>query len=141
MTEARESRIRIGAACIRRRTTAGQILSTWVRPGSRAYIGFNANTSGARSFVVAPNTTSLIFQLNSGYSFSDQATVTQSITGTTWYYVEIEYNGGGSYTGRLYASDGTTLINSLTNDYGSTSTAYGIAIRTFGTGYIDTISI
>ena len=33
--------------------------------------------------------------------------------------VEIEYNGGGSYTGRLYASDGTTLINSLTNDYGN----------------------
>jgi len=122
-------------------TTAGQILSTWVAPGSRAYIGFNADSSGARSFVVAPNTTSLIFQLNSGYGYADQASVSQATTGSTWYYVEIEYNGGGSYTGRLYASDGTTLINSLTNDYGSTSTAYGIAIRTFGTGYIDTISI
>ena len=51
----------------------------------------------------------------------------------------MEYNGGGSYTGRLYASDGTTLINTLAVDYGSALPG-GVAMRGFGATDIDTIT-
>jgi hypothetical protein len=121
-------------------STIGQIWSWWVRFGAsgRAYLGFASSSSGTRSFVIAPNTTTLIFQNNVSYGYSDVTSVAQTYTYGNWYRAEVEYNGGGSYTGRLYDSDGTTLLNTLAVDYGSAQPG-GPAIRAFGTTDIDTI--
>jgi hypothetical protein len=122
-------------------STIGQKLAWWVSFSSttgRAYLGFASSSSGTRSFVVAPNTTNLIFQNNVSYGFSNVSEVAQTYSLTTWYKAEVEYNGGGSYTGRLYASDGTTLLNTLAVDYGSAQPG-GVAIRGFGNQGLDTI--
>ena len=125
-------------------STPGQRLSWWVRPssssGGRAYLGFASSSSGTRSFVVAPNTTSIICQTNSGYGYSDLTSASQTYTASTWYKAEVEYVSGGTYIGRLYASDGTTLLNSITCNYGSALPG-GIAIRSFSTFSMDTIEM
>jgi hypothetical protein len=123
-------------------STIGQKWSWWVRFGgttSRAYLGFASSSSGTRSFVVAQNTSQLLFQNNTTYGTYTIVTSTpQTYTLSSWYRAEVEYNGGGSYTGRLYGSDGTTLINTLAVDYG-TALPGGPALRGFGTTDIDTI--
>jgi hypothetical protein len=121
-------------------STVGQKLSWWVMPNSsgRAYLGFASSSSGTRSFVVATNYSTLICQNNSSYGYADINTVSQSYVYGTWYRAEVEYNGGGTYTGRLYAADGTTLLNSLVCNYGSALPG-GVAIRSFGSFNLDTV--
>ena len=48
--------------------------------------------------------------------------------------------GGGDFEGRLYSSDGTTLLNTVSYNFGSYCPG-GVAIRSFGGFYIDTIEI
>ncbi len=113
-------------------TVPGQTLYWWVNTqtnNGRAYFGFSATAAGTRTLTAAPNTDEFCFMDSTGWGYTIVATVPQSYTLNTWYKVVVEYLGGGGYEGRLYASDGVTLINSLFHDYGSASPG-GVAMRT-----------
>ncbi|MBI5490009.1 MAG: putative metal-binding motif-containing protein [Deltaproteobacteria bacterium] len=120
---------------------AGDRMTAWVRPGDgRAYIGFAASAGGCKSFVAAPNTTDIRFQDNAGWGFEELNYSTQSFAAGTWYLMEVEFYAGDTVTGRLYAADGTTLLNSVTQTF-SSSVVGGLALRTFGAFAVDTISV
>jgi len=124
-------------------TTSGEILSVWVRQAGtmltgRAYLGFASDATGTRSVVFGANTDEFQCQDNAGWTFTVLATVSQTYTVDTWYRIEVEYTGGGSYTARLFASDGTTLLNSLVCDYGAALPG-GVAIRSIMTVDLDTV--
>ena len=123
-------------------TTPGQILSVWVRQNSflsgRAYLGFASDSTGTRSVVFGANTDEFQCQDNAGWAFTVLATVSQTYAVDTWYRIEAEYVGTGSYTARLFSSDGTTLLNSITCDYG-TALPGGVAIRSISSVDMDTI--
>jgi hypothetical protein len=123
-------------------SSTGQTLQWWVRPetatGGRAYLGFASSSSGTRSFVVAFNTNDIRFQNNVSYGYSELSTSSQTYTAGTWYLARVTYDGGGAYTGRLYASDGVTLLNTVTHDYGSPQPG-GVAMQTFSGVDADTI--
>ncbi len=109
----------------------GEKLSLWIKPGSgRIYMGFGATAGGAWSLVAGANTNELIIQENAGYGFSPLASVPQVWTFGTWYKLEITFEEGAAVTGRLYASDGTTLLNTVA----ATLSGFlpgGVAIRSF----------
>jgi len=119
----------------------GSRLSSWVRGGTgRLYLGFDASPAGTKSFVVAFNVGGDIrFQNNVGYSHTELTTVSQTFVAGRWYRMEVEIMAGGVAVGRLYDQDGTTLLNSVTHNYGSIGTG-GIAIRSFGAVDSDTIN-
>jgi len=126
----------------------GDVISLWARtmevPGgyTRCYCGFGATPSGCYSAVLAPNTSEFLIQLNSGYSYTNLASVAQSWQLGHWYKVAIDWQSGGTITAYLYDSDGTTLLNSVTA-VDNTFTQGGIAFRSFDSGYaayFDTIS-
>ena len=125
--------------------TAGKKLSVWARPssnsGGRFYFGFSASASGTRKLVMAPNTTVFCFMDGGNYeNYTIVSTTSQSYTANKWYKLEVEYLGNGEYTGRLYDSDGTTVLNTLTYDFGDEQSG-GVALRSFGTMSIDTIEL
>jgi hypothetical protein len=101
---------------------------------TRNYVGFCASAAGCWSLVLAPNTTNLIIQRNSGYGFTTLAEVPYgSWIRNYWYRAEIALTGGGQIIGNVYDSDGTTLLASVSAmDPGCVSG--GIAMRTFGDG-------
>ncbi|MEW5801617.1 MAG: Ig-like domain-containing protein [bacterium] len=120
----------------------GDTISAWFRPGSsssgRFYFGFGADSTGCYSFVMAMNTGQIIFQDNSAYGYINLNSVPQSWTSGKWYRAEVRWETDGITTGYLYDSDGTTLLNSLSQHL-SGRTSGGVAIRSFGGISIDTI--
>lgn len=119
----------------------GERIRAWVRPGSgRAYIGFAASSGGARSFVVAPNTGDIRFQDNPGWAYTELTTTLTTITAGRWYLAEIEFASGNRVIGRLFDSDGTTLVATVEHTFASPSTG-GLALRTFLGFAVDTIQI
>ncbi|MET3135172.1 hypothetical protein AAKU55_005480 [Oxalobacteraceae bacterium GrIS 1.11] len=124
--------------------SAGQTLSAWVRPSAnssgRAYFGFSADSAGAESFVAASNTHALIFQDNTAYGYRDQNSAAQTF-GNHWNLISITRSADGSTaTGKLFAADGSTLLNSVVQS-GLGNSATGVALRGFGGFDIDTIPI
>ena len=122
---------------------AGDTLTAWFKTAEprdgRFYLGFGADTTGARSFVPAPNTNQIIFQDNLGFGYSNTDTLSQTFESNHWYLVEVLFGFSGDITGNLFDSDGTTLINSLTTnvlDYSG-----GIAVRSFGNVGFDSIEL
>ena len=124
-------------------TGSGARFTWWVHTDTsssgRIYLGFDSSSSGCKSFVLAPNTTDLMFMTNSGWSFTNHAVVSQSYLADHWYLAEVTISGSVA-SGRLYDSDGSTLINTTTYDYGSIGTG-GAAIRSFGGIGVDTITL
>lgn len=126
--------------------TQGDTISFWVylRTDGRAYCGFGTSAAGTYSIVAAPNTNELILQLNPSFGFLDIGAVPYSWTFNKWYRMEVEWGVGGNMTGRLYDSDGTTLLNTVTA-VDNTYTTGGIAFRAFDgdemgvTDYFDTV--
>jgi hypothetical protein len=110
-----------------------------VRPGSsgRTYIGFAASAVGAKSFVLAPNTGDIRFQDNPGFGYTELTVAPFSFVYGQWYYAEIEITGATTAVGRLYDSDGMTLLGTVSQDFGAPLVG-GAAIRAFGTHDIDT---
>ena len=126
-------------------TTVGNLddkLHAWVKANSsgRAYLGFAATASGALSFVMGPNTSEILFQTNSSYGYTVEVRSSTTFTTGNWYLMEIEFLGSGMVQGTVYESDGVTVLNTLTHDYGS-FTPGGVAIRSFGTTSVDTIEV
>ena len=130
----------------------GQRLSVWVQfagaADGRAYIGFGATAAGPTqdasanrtlSLVLAANTNQLILQNNSGMSHLAISAVSQTYQANRWYRAEITWATGGAITGRLYDSDGVTLLNTVTGT-NTAITSGGIAFRAFGSAkYFDTV--
>jgi hypothetical protein len=117
----------------------------WVQlPGGaagRAYFGFGASSSGTLSVVLAADTSQLILQDNSGYGGTNVAAVSQSYVANHWYLLSVAWATGGSITGRLYDSNGTTLLNSVQGT-DNKITAGGIAFHaTMSAKYFDTVSL
>lgn len=126
----------------------GNVVGFWSRTMevmdnyTRNYHGFGATAAGCYSVVIAPNTGTLILQFNSGYGYSTLADVPQVWQMGHWYYLEIDWQVGGTITAYLYDSDGTTLLNTVSAVH-NTFTGGGIAMRSFDNGYVayfDTIS-
>jgi hypothetical protein len=124
----------------------GDTISAWIKfdsfvvDGGRAYFGFGSSPAGTLSFVLAPNTGDIRFQENPNYGFVELNTSAQSFVADKWYRAEVVWGVGGSLTGNLYDSDGTTLLNSVT-DSSTLYTSGGIAFRGFdGVKAFDTIT-
>jgi hypothetical protein len=124
----------------------GETLSVWVQfadgiTDGRAYFGFGASRSGTLSLVLAGNTRQLLIQDNSGYGYVDMAAVSQTYVPNHWYRLEVAWGTGGAITGRLYDSNGTTLLNSVQGT-DSNITSGGIAFRaTWHDKYFDTVTV
>jgi hypothetical protein len=123
----------------------GTVISGWVRSNAaasgRLYLGFDASSSGCKSFVAGFNVGGDIrFQNNVSYGHSELTVQSFSWTTGGWYYMEIEILAGGVAEGRLYAADGVTLLGSLTESYGTIGSG-GVALRSFGNVSFDTLSI
>jgi hypothetical protein len=122
----------------------GDQLSVWMQPNGaangRSYFGFGADPTGTLSVVLAGNISAFIIQRNAGFGFLEIGNVPQSYTANTWYRVGVDWGVGGSITARLFASDGTTLLNTVSATDTSRTTG-GIAFRGFNTGqtYFDTV--
>src|SRR5207248_8346663 len=93
---------------------AGDTVSVWLKFASyadgRAYFGFGAGSNGTLAIVAAPNTGQLLLQQDVGYGFSDLAAVSQSYLANHWYRLEVSWGTTGALVGRLFDSDGTTLL-------------------------------
>jgi hypothetical protein len=106
----------------------------------RAYFGFGATATGTLSLVAAANTNQLILQNNNNYGFTNIAAVAQNYTANVWYRLEVDWGTSGTITGKLFASNGTTLLNSVTGT-DTTITSGGIAFRAIGHDkYFDTVT-
>ena len=116
------------------RLSRGDTFSAWIMfddiVAGRAYLGFGASAAGTLSFVLAPNTGTLIFQENNGFGFRDIGFATQTYLVDRWYRAEVIWGTNGSLVGNLYASDGTTLLRTVTAS-SSLFTTGGIAFRGF----------
>jgi immune inhibitor InhA-like protein len=121
----------------------GDTISAWVQaagePTGRVYLGFGASATGTYSMVLGGNTGTLILQRNDNFGFMDIGVVPQTWVANKWYRFEVVWGVGGSITGRLFDSDGTTLLNAVTAT-DTTITSGGLAFRAFGlTHYVDSV--
>jgi subtilase family serine protease len=124
---------------------AGDTLSAWVQfSGSadgRAYLGFGSTAFGTLSLVAAPNTNQFILQSNSGYVYyTNLAAGFQTYQANHWYRLEVDWSTTGAIVGKLFDSNGTTLLRSISTRVTSVTTG-GIAVRSIGSDkYWDTIT-
>jgi hypothetical protein len=123
---------------------AGDTASVWVQfsgtADGRAYFGFGASSGGTLSLVAAPNTGQLILQQNPGYGFVNLATVSQGYLPNHWYRLEVDWGRSGTIVGKLFDSNGTTLLSSVTAAT-TAVTSGGIAFRAIGHAkYFDTVT-
>jgi hypothetical protein len=122
----------------------GDILGAWIyatTSSGRAYLGFDSSASGTRSFVVAPNTGDIRFQQNASYGYSELSISTYSIPTGQWLYMEVELTSTTTATGRLYDSDGTTLLDSVSHTFSTAHGGGGVAIQTFDAISVDYITL
>jgi hypothetical protein len=122
----------------------GSVLSVWVRQNSgstgRFYLGFDATSSGCKSFIFGPNTSELLFQTNGSYtSYTAAGSFSQTFTTGQWYRLELTFTGTLA-TGRLYGADGISLIREVSTTYSSLG-SNGIAMRAFNDVDADTITL
>jgi hypothetical protein len=123
---------------------AGDTVSVWVQlAGSadgRAYFGFGASAGGTLSLVLAPNTGQLLIMNNVNYGYQTLAAVKQNYLANHWYRMEVDWGASGRITGKLFDSNGVTLLQTIT----ATTTAInsgGIAFRALGSNkYWDTVT-
>lgn len=123
----------------------GDTFSVWTKfdnvTEGRAYFGFGSSSAGTLSFVLSPNTGDIRFQANPNFSFTELNSSAQSFAADQWYRAEVVWGVGGSLTGNLYGSDGTTLLNTV-NASSSLFTSGGIAFRGFsGVKAFDTVEV
>jgi methionine-rich copper-binding protein CopC len=122
----------------------GDVISAWAQmngsAGGRVYLGFGASSSGTLSMVLAPNTGTLVIQENNFFNFLEIAAVNQTFLANHWYRMEVTWQVGGNIIGRLYDSDGTTLLNTVTA-HSTLFTQGGIAFRGLSSNvYFDTVT-
>src|SRR5262249_42809963 len=121
----------------------GDTISAWVQaagtPNGRLYVGFGSSATGTYSMILGGNSNTLNLQRNTNFGFADIGVVPQTWVANKWYRFEIVWGGGGSITGRLFDSDGTTLLNTVTAT-DNTIASGGLAFRGFGpTYFVDSV--
>ncbi|MBN1770549.1 MAG: putative metal-binding motif-containing protein [Deltaproteobacteria bacterium] len=120
---------------------AGDRLFVWTRPGTgRTYFGFGANSTGAYSIILAPNTTELLLQQNSGWGYTNLTSTPCTFSTGVWYKLEVEFVSTTSIVARVYESNGTTVRCSLSRSIAGLAPA-GIALRSFNGHDSDTITL
>jgi methionine-rich copper-binding protein CopC len=144
----------------------GATVSVWTKfagtADGRAYLGFDARPNGTShsplsaggllSLVLAPNTNQLILENNPAFAMpgitgqggtgTQIAAVSQTYQADHWYRMEVTWGSGNTFTGRLYDSDGTTLLNTVSGTATPQFTSGGVAFRAFGHDkYFDTLVI
>ena len=97
---------------------AGDTVSVWLQfagaADGRAYFGFGASSSGTLSLVAAPNTGQLILQSNPGFgNFNNLAAVNTTYLANHWYRLEVDWSKTGAILGKLFDSNGTTLLTQV----------------------------
>lgn len=107
----------------------------------RAYLGFSANDDGCRSFVVAPNTGDIRFQQNDGYGYAELTIESYSFALDQWYWIQVENLDGYTMEGRLYASDRTTLLATVSHTYDTEVLPGSVAIRGFSDMNFDALRV
>jgi hypothetical protein len=114
---------------------AGDTVSVWLQfsgtADGRAYFGFGAGPGGTLSLVAAPNSNQLILQQNLNYGYTNLAAVSQTYQANHWYRLEVDWGTSGQIVGKLFDSDGKTLLGTVS----ATTTAItsgGIAFRAIG---------
>ena len=126
-------------------TTLGRVgdeVRAWVRgTGGRVYLGFDGNALGGKSFVFGPNTGVILMQDNASWGYTEFEMTTISAAASHWYLMKTTIGAGGSVTGTLYDSDGTTLLASVTHVYAGGVGIGGVTLRTFGGMDLDTIQV
>lgn len=135
----------------------GDVVSVWLqtRPATdpfglafgRGYFGFGATAAGTLSVVMAPeestepNNGDLLIQRNTGYGFETIASGSQPWLVDHWYRIEVTWIIDGSIVVRLFDSDGTMLLNTVTGRDDTISSG-GIAFRSFyARKFFDTVQI
>lgn len=126
----------------------GQVISWWItfKHPSRAHCGFGAGGTGPineeTTFYLCadPSTNTFHFAGSPGYSHPFLKSVTQSFKMNMWYRVEVLFNTRTNVTGKLYSSNGKTLLRSVTVEIPELRSG-GIAFRGDGNGnvYVDDI--
>ena len=108
----------------------------------RAYFGFGASSAGTLSLVAAPNTNQLLIQNNSGWGYTNIGAVNQTWQANHWYRLEVDWGTSGKIVGKLFDSNGTTLLQTVTAST-SVITAGGIAFRATGNynKFWDTVTV
>jgi hypothetical protein len=124
---------------------AGDTISVWVKfsgsANGRAYFGFGSSAFGTLSLVAAPNTGQLILQNNLGYGYTDMADVSQTYQANHWYRMEVDWSTTGAIVGKLFDSNGTTLLQTVAANT-TAITSGGIAFRAIGSDkYFDTVTV
>jgi uncharacterized repeat protein (TIGR01451 family) len=122
----------------------GDELSWWIRtpsnPGvGRAYFGFGASAAGCWSIVTAANTSEFTLQRNNSFTFNTIVTKSQTYQLSHWYKVSVQFASTNSVVCNLFDSDGTTLLNTLSNST-ITGVPGGVAMRSFNGFALDTIA-
>jgi hypothetical protein len=132
----------------------GETISAWVQlhgsADGRAYFLFGANSNadgsplGSYSLVLSAATRQMYFQENL-FSFPLNSTigtpVSQTYKASHWYRIEVIWGTDGSMIGRLFDSNGTTLLNTVRASATLFSSG-GIGFK--GTGhdkYFDTVTV
>ena len=123
----------------------GDTVSVWVRFASatvgKTFFGFGAGPNGTLSLVASRNTGQLILQDNVGFGYQQLAAVNQKWRANHWYRLEVNWGASGQIVGKLYDSNGVTLLNTVTGT-DTSITAGGIAVRATGaTTYWDTVTL
>jgi outer membrane protein OmpA-like peptidoglycan-associated protein len=96
----------------------GQVISCWVRfqRNTNAYLGFGVKSSENRIayfLSAAPEKGSFDFRKSPDYTYPDLKSVSQTYKLNVWYKMELTYNSKTNVTGRLYSSNGTSLLNTI----------------------------
>ncbi len=132
----------------------GETISVWVQmhttADGRAYFLFGANSNAdgsplaSYSLVLDAGARRMYFQENN-FTYPLNSTIgspaAQSFKANHWYRLEVAWGTDGSMTGRLYDSNGTTLLNTV-HASATLFSIGGIGFR--GTGhdkYFDTVTV
>jgi hypothetical protein len=123
---------------------AGDTLSAWVQfsgaANGRAYFGFGSSGGGTLSLVAAANSNQLILMNNVGWGYTNLAAVNATYQANHWYRLEVDWSTTGNMVGKLFDSNGTTLLRSVSAST-KVITSGGIALRSIGNDkYWDTIT-
>ncbi len=124
--------------------SAGDTLSVWVQfsgtADGRAYFGFGSSQTGTLSLVAAADTNQLILQQNVNFGFKNLAVVNQTFKSDHWYRLEVDWGKAGAIVGKVFDSNGTTLLRSV-NANTSGIKSGGVALRAIGSDkFFDTIT-
>lgn len=127
--------------------TPGSVLSLWVRPhegsNGQIHLGFGADATGASSFVVGTETNQIQIERNPGYSFSSLAAAPLVLSPNQWHRLDLAWLSPTTAVGSVFASDGVTVLNSITQTTNLYTPGTGVALRGFGFGAwdADTLSV